>query len=353
MAGKLIESHPAFPDASFPAFGEEFRFGARLDGSKPWHKNYGYGDIGLSLSWGMPGNNDILGHYLALIPELTFPLTENGRWSLTASTGLGLSWFSESYDQVSNPENIMVGSPFSFCALAALNICYDIDEKFSIIARPALFHSSNAHSNLPNVGMNLPMLGLGIRYRKPDGPLVPDTTVAYDDRIRFNTRLALAYNEHGGATGPADGPKYPIYLASFFLSKKLSMVNKVQAGIECWYNTGVYDYIISQDFYTENQQLKSMAVALMLGHEFLVGHFSLVTQGGVYLHNPFYRDRLDRADIQGMKARLKTWFPARIGIQYYFFDETARDGKNVFFGVYIKSNLGQADFLDTGIGFNF
>jgi hypothetical protein len=166
-------------------------------------------------------------------------------------------------------------------------------------------------------------------------------------------RIALGFNEQGDSQGPVNGPKYPIYLGGAYLTKKVSPVNKLKAGIEAWYNTGVYDYIVTQEFYEEKEKQRSCAVALMFGHEFLMGHFGVVTDVGLYLYNEFYQDKFKTVEDQSFREEIKGYIPARIGFQYYVKDATVSLKNNFFAGLYIKSNVGQADFLETAIGFSF
>lgn len=331
----------------------ELRAGSKLNGRKPWHRSYKYADAGVAFTYGSIGNSEILGSYFSVIPELTIPWKEPGRWKTSVSLGLGAACFNKPFDKLTNRENIVIGSRFSFCANAAFNAEYGLNKSWVFCIRPQIYHASNSHSNLPNVGMNLPVLTAGVKYRfEEKDKIIPDSARSFNDKIYFTIRAGLGYNQFGGTTGPG-GPYYPIYLVSLLVTKKLSLVNKIQTGIEAWYNTGVYEFILSQDFYKENQRQKSYSMAWIAGHEFLMGHISLVTQGGIYLYHPFYRDRLKRFESYTMKEKLKTIFPARIGLQYYMYDETARTKNNLFIGVYIKTNLGQADFLDTGIGYRF
>src|SRR4030095_2295521 len=87
-------------------------------------------------------------------------------------------------------------------------------------------------------------------------------------KIRPHVRLSFGVNEFGSSTGPVNGPKYPIFLASYYFSKMFSPVNKVTLGIEGWYNKGIYDFIVSQEFYESDRHVKSCAAAIVLGHEF-------------------------------------------------------------------------------------
>jgi len=353
--GTIIKNHPEFPEVTNSAFITGLHLSGRLNGTKPWHRNYNYAEIGLNFVYGSIGNDNVLGNVAAAIPEIIFSHELSPKWKITWSGGIGISYFNKPYDQVSNPENIVIGSHLTFCAMAAASIEYKISSNFSALLRPSLYHSSNSHTALPNVGMNLPLIGAGVKYFFNSAPAVikSDSTVAYDKNIHFNMRLGLGLNEQGGSTGPPDGPEYPVYIASFFITKNISLVNKLQLGMEGWYNTGVHDYITSQDFYDDNEKAKSTAVVLFLGHEFLMGHFSLLTQGGIYLYNPFYRDKIKTIEDASLMMKLKTVFPARIGYQYYLYDATVKHRHNFFAGIYIKTNLGQADFLDMGIGYTF
>jgi lipid A 3-O-deacylase PagL len=354
-AGNIIKNHPQFPEPVTTSFIGGIHFCNRLNGTKPWHKNYNYSEMGFNLIFGNIGNKKVLGNVAAFIPEMLFPHRISEKLKFTHSLGVGMSYFNKPYNQASNPENIVIGSHITFCAMAAVSLEYKLKENLSLMIRSGLYHSSNAHSALPNVGMNIPVIGIGMKYFPHKTPAIinGDSAFAYDKKIHFNMRLGLGVNEQGGSTGPPNGPKYPIYLVSFFITKNFSMVNKVQMGIEGWYNTGVYDYVTSEDYYNDHEKIKSAAVVFFLGHEFLIGHFSLVAQGGIYIYNPFYRDKLKTDHVTSFKQKLKTLFPARLGYHYYLFDSTVKHRHNLFAAIYVKTNLGQADFLDTGIGYTF
>lgn len=355
QAGSILKNYPDFPEVKNLALIAGFRIGNRLHGIKDWHSFYHYPDLGLNFLVGSIGNNEKLGNFAALVPEMTFHFPLSKKWISSVSAGLGVSYFNKPFNKITNTENIVIGSHITFCALAGFNFEYELKEDVSIIFKTAVYHSSNSHTSLPNVGMNLPALGVGVKYfpRGTPGIIKRDSAANFESKVHFNVRLGMGHNEQGGSTAPTNGPAYPIYLVSMFASKNISPINKLQLGVEGWYNTGVYDYIISQNFYDDNQTWSAMAIVVYAGHEFLIGHLSLVTQGGVYLHNPFYSDRVKGKSDVSLKEKLKTIFPARLGLQYYYFNAIEKHRHNFFAGIYIKTNLGQADFLDTGIGYTF
>lgn len=354
LVGKIVKNYPQFPKRDI-SFLSTLRFGNKLNGNKYWHRNYFYPDASFKLLLGTLGNKNVLGNLTGLQYELSFEQKLNDKLYLIESPALGISFFNKPYDEIKNPLNNTVGSRLTFLASASFQLRYYFNYRWSGNMEATILHSSNSHFKLPNVGINLPMIGLGVRYHID--PIVMKFTgqdsVYIDKRIRPCVRISIAHNEQGGSTGPVNGPTYRIYLAAITANKLLTPVNKIHAGIEGYYNTGVRDYILSQEFFDEYKFSDATSLLFIAGHEFLFGHFSLLTNGGIYLHNPFYRELNNRERIDDIKSKLKTLITARIGIQYYLKDPVFFSTNQLYAGVYIKTNLGQADFLETGIGYNF
>lgn len=358
--GKVIRNYPNFPDMEAPSLNGEVSFSKHCVGQKPWHRYYNFPRMGVSINGGSMGNDAVLGHYLAVMEEMTFEKRIGLNWFWAPQLSMGVAWFSKPHDEFDNPENVVIGSSFTFFVGARIMGGRRISPKFDLIAKVGMLHASNSHFQLPNVGMNLPLVTMGIRYSLKPSKDVAEKTSQIDttrlnttQRIAFHARVALGVNEFGSSTNPVNGNKYPVYLAAVYFSKMFSPVNKVTAGVEAWYNKGVYDFIVSQEFYDDKRHNKSCAAAITLGHEFLMGHFGLLTTGGIYFYNPFYKDRLEQNEIDGIKDNLKAYIPARLGVQYYVKNTNYNDKNNLFVGVYIKTNFGQADFLETGFGYMF
>lgn len=352
--GLTLSNHPDFPDVNENAKVLSLAISGRLSGQKNWHKYYHHPYFGFQFAYAELGNNAVLGYYLGLMPEMTFTIPLSDTWMLEPTMGLGLAYFSKPYDEISNPENVVIGSKFTFSPNAGLTFSRIISPVSSLQFKLLLIHCSNSHFQLPNVGLNLPVFQVGYRYRLKVDVKPSDTIPITSDRSwRPTIRLSFGMNEQGSSTIPVNGPKYPIYLGTVYMSHKLTPINKVYAGLEYYFNTGVKDYILSQDFYDEKINKRSSVIALTFGHEFLMGHFGLTTTLGVYIYNKFYQDKRADEEKNDLKSKIKTYVPARIGVQYYLKDATSQHRNNLYYGIYIKSNFGQADFLETGIGYTF
>ena len=357
--GKVVRNHPGFPEVNSPAINGSVSLSKHFNGQAPWHRYYNFPRVGLSINGGSLGNNDVLGYYTGVMAEMTFEKRICNNWFWGPRLSFGVTWFSDPHDEENNPGNVAVGSTITFLTGAEVIAGRVVSKDFDVIAKAGIIHASNSHFQLPNVGLNLPLFSLGVRYHWQSSKKIPERTLPdtarleTSGRIRPHLRLGWGFNEFGSSTDPVNGPKYVIALTSFYLSKMYSPVNKVTAGVEVWYNRGTYDFIVSQEFYETDRHLKSFVASVVLGHEFLMGHFGFITTGGIYLYNPFYKDRLEENDISGFKDKLKSFIPLRLGIQYYMKNTCTRFEKNLFVGVYIKTNFGQADFLETGLGYMF
>ena len=355
LIGKVVNNYPSFPEVPQPALFGQVRSGRFLTGYKPWHKYYNHPYLGFNVTFGSLGNKDVLGNVFGLMSELTLHQQFKNKFSLHESFSLGAAHYSKHYDEYNNPDNVVIGSAFTIFASASLALHYRLTKHTDLFLNVSALHGSNSHLTLPNVGINIPCAGIGMQYHfkafeKPQAQVRDDK---FNKKIHFNIRFGLGLNEQGTSVSPVDGPKYPIYIASVFVTLKTGYINKLQAGFEGYFNTGVYDFITAHNTYTGNQKQKSTSLIFIAGDELLLGHFSVLAQGGLYLYNPFYRDEYEKFYNGDVKAKIKTFITAKLGVQYYIKNITLKDKNQLYIGSYIKTNFGQADFFESGIGWQF
>ncbi len=352
-AGKVVKNYPVFPERKLAGV-NSFIIGSRLNGIKAWHPYYNFPNASFELAYGSLGNKKVLGNFSALLYRLEFGYKLNDQFYTEITPAFGIAYFNKPFHADKNPENTLIGSAFTFCAAARLNLRYYINPFWSVSAGAGVYHCSNSHYQLPNLGVNLPFASAGLRYHiRPLNLLFGSRSIERDSGYHFQVRFAVGYNEQGASTFPVNGPRYPIYLGAFYVTRYLTPVNKFHLGVEGWYNSGVYDFITSQRYYNDKEHLRSTAWQAVVGNEFLFGHFSMLINGGIYFYNPVYHEKLRRENETNFKKQLKGWITARLGFQYYLKDATIYHKSNFYAGVYIKTNLGQADFLETGIGYAF
>lgn len=354
-AGYNVKNYPGFPQQQLPTTVLRIRAGKHYSGAKAWHRNYRYPYAGINVCMASFGNAKVLGYAGAAMFDFILHQKLGARFHLEEGISLGAAIYSKKFDKVNNPTNIVIGSRATAFVSASVSGVWFLKNKNAIVTGFSVFHGSNAHTAIPNVGINVPALHLGYRfgYGKNLEASNVEAMELHQPKWHFSLRVALGINEQGTSTNATDGPKYPIYLSGLYLSKRVGAINKLSFGVEGWYNTGVYAYIESHNEKNKNSHAASMAAQGVVAHEFLFNHFTLLAQGGLYFYNPFYRQQYKDFYNGDLKAQLKTRITAKLGIQYYFKNIFNSEGKQLFVGTYVKTNFGQADFWENGIGFQF
>ena len=353
--GYLVKNYFSIPETKGPSNMASMRFGKRLNGFRLWHRYYNFPYIGVDITGGYLANKYVHGAIFGVSPEMMFTQKLGTRFYLAEILGIGLAWFNHPYDVNRNAENTYIGSRITALPHASIGLEYYVTPFWSLWLRASAYHASNCHYQLPNIGINMASASLAVRYHPHPAMVTNTTNTGYktDKKIHFNTRFGFGLNERGKSTGPVGGPKRVTYISQLYLTKNISSISKLQGGLELDYSTGIYDTISQGEFYQKNQKLKSSMAILFLGHEFLLGHFSLSVQSGVYLYNPFQRELARRENLTGTKEKLKTIIIGRLGFQYYLKNIVVFHSNQLYFGIYVKTNLGQADYLDLGVGYTF
>ena len=353
--GKIVNNYPNFP-RNKTSFLFEVGYFTITNGLKEWQQFYRYPQVGISLIYGNFGNQAILGENISILPNLSLFIKRNHRFYYQLKMGMGFSFFNKPYSLSNNTENIVIGSHITNISALSLNICKNINKNIVLSGGVSVFHFSNGHYQLPNVGLNLPCFNISIKYlpqRLPD-KFYQQTPKIPAKRVLLNMYAGVGFHEFGNSTGPTNGTKYPVYIGNLYLSKRYNTVSNVQAGIYVNYYTSFYDYILTQEVYIKNQHLKSFTMVAFLGHEYLLGRVGFNIQGGIYLYNPFKRNFVKSSEANiSFSKQLKLINTNKLGLQYYFTNPMKSNKHKLFVGMFIKANLGQADFFEMGAGYTF
>lgn len=353
--GKIVKNAPEAPNSHTTVF-SEINFTIQTDGRRDWHQFYNFPKIGLLVPFGGLGNRKDLGQFIGLAPNMVLNAHAQKWYVPKVALGLGIAYFTNPYKMGRNTTNFYIGSAITALGYASLYIQPKLSERFSLKAGVSIIHCSNGHVQIPNLGINLPSVFLGLVYRQQN---FPSTFEKHDvglpkSKIQFNIRLGLGVHQLARTTEPIGTAKYAVYVTDFYLSRRFGKISNVSAGIEINHYNSYYRYIAAHDFFSSNQKLKATVVTIFLGHELMMGHVGLLAQGGINVYNPFYIEyiKMYKSD-KGIKSVLKKYISTRLGFQYYLWDPKYCTRSNMFIGAYIKANFGQADFICSQIGFVF
>lgn len=354
--GRMIDIFPGSPKATESYF-TEVNIGWHTIGKQWWNSYYNFPRVGVLLSYGSLGNSDVLGNNVSILPNMSLKVFGNNKVSLHTRIGLGFSWFMKPYNRIENSENIFIGSSITQFTQFSFDLNLQLSEKLIFSSGISFQHFSTGHVQIPNVGINIPTLNLGLVFYPTNIPGQfhrPDTVMGFNRRILFNLQFGLGVHEFAPTKKATGGPKYPIYGGAFYFSKRLGVIINLQLGMHINYYTSFYDYIINQDFYTSNQRLQSYTVTPFIGAELFVGRFGFNAQLGIYAYNPFVNDMNEHLKKTGGKNNsLKRINANRLGAKYYILDAVLSSSKKPFIGLFIKTNAGQADFVEMCFGCAF
>lgn len=337
------------------AYYQEIRLSRQTNGSKYWHHLYGYPEVGASIYMGFLGNSEAFGQVMGVVPHLTFSTLreKDPFWSITL--GMGFSYFNKPFDSITNPHNIFIGTHVTNMSYFSFYMNKRLSQNLNLTFGISTNHTSNGHYQIPNVGINMPQLSFGLKYYPKGQPAknpIKDWNMP-SSKPRFNVRFGAGIHEFAGTIKPIGTPKYSIFVGSVYLSKRMGKLGNAHIGFDMRYYEGYYDYIVYWNTYSENQRLKASKIGVLMGYEFLIGHFGLFIQSGINLYNPFYNLAYKVFINRTFNAFTGSFIYNRLGVQYYLREPQKHTKNNLYFGMFINAKFGKADFPEIGIGYQF
>lgn len=143
----------------------DFGVGARIAGPEYWKAYWNNPYFGLGLSFDRIFNQ-ITGNRLSAYAFLENPFAKTEKWDFGWSCGFGVSYVTNTFDSVDNPENQFIGSHLNAYISLGFGANYHPSNKVTCYAGVRFSHSSNGTIQLPNKGLNLLQLEVGAKINK-------------------------------------------------------------------------------------------------------------------------------------------------------------------------------------------
>jgi hypothetical protein len=331
----------------------ELKLGKQTTGTYDWQQYYGFPQANLSFFAGYLGNAEELGFLLGLIPTLTLNAIDKHKWSLKVTMGLGFSYFNKPYSEL-NKSNILIGSHITNMSIAKFHFRRMFTTRTDFNFGLSVIHASNGHIKLPNVGLNKASLFIGLKHYFDDRPerfYKTNSRLNQSRDLKFGIRLAWGIHQFGNELGPVGGPTYPVTDLAAYISKPLGSLGSASIGLGYKYYQSFYEKILGDNHFDGNPRLLASTITLCIAYEFEMRQVSLLAEGGLNVYNPYWRKFTELTGEQWtFYKQLEGYISTRLGLQYYLFDKL-KYKKNMFVGMYIKANMGGADFAGIGLGF--
>lgn len=312
----------------------------QTEGSRPWHKLYGYPRIGWTFSILDYGNRDVLGRAYSFHPFLDIFFVREKRFLLFSRISYGLAYVDRQHNRLSNVVNNAIGSNINNHASLNLISEFRLSSKLWLRAGGTFSHNSNGKLQVPNLGLNTPKLRFGATYElSPVAERIPNKEIrseqSFIQKLQLHLRYGMAFTEDK----VPQGPKYPILVGSAHLTYRFGRKNNFQLGWEYIHDRSIQEFLLNHQTEVENPSLRYRRHVLLIGHEFLLARLGLMTQAFVYMNPPF-----DEGDPNpwGLK----------IGPNYYIIPQKPGRNFNVFTGIYLKAHKAIASYVELAVGVN-
>lgn len=307
-------------------------------GVQDWEQRRRYPLWGVGLCLTHYGIDSIYGNALGLYPMMQFPIVRGKSVEWTVRAGLGIGYVTQHYSRapVWDTLNNAIGSSINNFTMIATDIRYRLNAHWRIQAGLNFSHLSNGSMKQPNLGVNMYGGHVGLQYR-PAGDeheqIVKDRP-RLRNRVLVQARLGLSFNESGNT----DGPIYVGHLASLYASRRYAGKNKLLAGIDYSYHPSIYAFQRNNEINIGRERANSWKSAVFVGHEWLFGRMSVMTQVGYYIKDAVLRH--DR-------------FYEKIGYNYYLVRREHGTLKELCLTVLLKTHKADAELVEWGIGVGF
>jgi hypothetical protein len=307
-------------------------------GKKDWEQRRRYPVFGFGISYTNYGMDSIYGKCISIYPNLQLTLVKYKNFEWTFKAGFGLGYATRKYERspIWDTLNTAIGSHFNNYTLFATDLRYRINPHLDIQVGGSFSHMSNAAFRQPNLGLNMYGAHIGLRYF----PVSSRPTRIERDLQPLKNRwlLQARFGMSGTELGLADGPMFPVYLGSLFVSKRYASRNKVFAGVDYSYHQHVYAFLRNNEILVGQERANSWKSAVFLGNEFLFGRVGILFQVGWYIKQAYLKQ--DK-------------YYEKLGGNLYLVQREKGFLKELSASVLLKTHKTQAELVEVGLGVGF
>lgn len=337
--GKVIKHTKKFR-AAVPSSsgGFELNFVKQTYGKKAWEQRRHYPLIGFGIAYINYGMDSIYGKCIGVFPNLEIPLIKGKKlsWTFTASFGLGYATRKFQRYPTWDTLNTAIGSHFNNFSYYSTDVRYRIDKHWDVQAGLNFSHMSNAAFRVPNLGLNMYGAHVGIRYfpvtSQPER--IDGTAPPLKNRWLAQARFGIAATE----SGFADGPLYPVYLASVYASKRYMSKNKAFAGVDYSYHSNIYAFMRNNEIMQGKEKANSWKGSVFFGNEFIYGRIGILMQVGIY-----FKQAVLKQDA----------YYEKLGANLYLIQSEKGILKELYTCALLKTHKADAELVEVGLGVGF
>ncbi len=311
---------------------------------------------GIKVGYHNLGNTSMFGHQFTLSPFITIGTSPKPYKGVQFHFALGANYFTKKYDDLTNPDNLFIGSHVTWSYQTFLYKTFSLKKKNNLKIGLGFVHASNGHTELPNYGVNsfvFSMAWQNLLMNNKDESL--ESTIGSNeieplDRTRhhfISIYQGFGTHELGGPINPRGGKDRAVLTSSVTYSWLFKRFINLRTGLAYRYYHQYHHYINNNTIheYSSNPIYNASNIIAILGVEFYLGRFGIDIESGINITKPFYKEHFEVFENTGTYDWVtKRFFPAQLGVFVYLTPPHRLPQHNLSLGAHIHANFGQADF---------
>lgn len=263
-------------------------------------------------------DNRVLGHSINTNYYLEPSFAITNRTIFAPRGSVGLSFLTNPYHPVKNPNNNSYSLPISVFLQVGLTLNHQFKKRIGFNISANYLHISNGGIKDPNKGINWMTTSVGIKYQLNNQNFKKQNYRSEVKRKRINL---FEFGLYSSSKIVSKGEKKRYFVPGVFVGYHKQLNNLHRIGAVADFHL---DYSLAEKQTRINEPLQFHFASMALDHTFLMGRFTFWQQAGCYLHKP--------------DERFIRWYH-RWGLNYQI-------TKKIAIGGSVKAHLHVAHFAD-------
>jgi len=230
--------------------------------------------FGTFVKWGtcfnyVNFNHKDLGYALTGLAHIEPFFKLNSEWRISVKLGTGLAYMSNPYHPTDNPQNLTYSSRIAFPLYVGANTYYFFNKQTAVKINLSYQHISNGGFKQPNLGINYPVIGLGLEHALDTYSIPPKKALGQYEKERC-VGLLMGYSIKEDTTNTNN---QHVATAMLFYSRQVTRINSITGAISTEY----------QQIAQSSNALDEWSIAPMIGNELIFGKLLFGQQIGAYI----------------------------------------------------------------------
>ncbi len=290
-------------------------------GDKLWHRYYNQPEIGIGVYYSPLTFSEELGNAISVFVFLDRPLGENFWSTVRLRFGFGPGLLTSKFDPETNNQNIAIGTNLNFFLLLEIQKEFILSRNLALNAGIGIAHFSNTGVQLPNLGLNLPSLQLGLKY-KIGKQVIDNTPIPEPIYKKWTHEVSLSM---GARQSRIMNLKSLVINARFISYYTLTFKSALVGSADLFFSHA------QQAEYAYQYIDDSFQAGIAAGYLLNLEQFQFMLQWGFYLYNK--------------NPDFKSYYH-RVGFKWIA-------SEHLFLNVSLKTEWARARNLELGLGWRF